>query len=248
MHNDNINNNNDKNIIELCSKFMLTHENMQHIITSNSTHISDIAKKNDKHTTTNNYSLNKAKQICQEYYSPNGTDKLFWCFYKIIYPEWDDNCNFKLEKDFKISCIEKMRKIKPELKVHKLTLVNIENELLNEKKIGLQTLLALCILYKINLIYTWKNMFTEINSGSDDNNFINVINNIDNIDSIPLNSNNKIEYYRENYLYISNPNKPIKAASSYTHKELSVIAKKLQISTTNLNTKKELYEKILEKI
>jgi len=236
-------------IIKRCSKFMLTNENMQYIITTKNT---ESLNKHEKPKNIKPPLYNKNRVIKQEYYSPNGTDKLFWCFYKLVTPEWDDNnCNFKLEKDFKINSIERLRTVKPQLKVHKLTLTHIENELLNEKKIGIQTLLALCILYKINLLYTWKNMYIEINSGNDeekDGNNISIINNIDNVDSIPLNCDNKVEYYRDNYLYISNPNKPIKAASAYTHKELSLIAKKLQIDTSQLKTKKDLYEKILEKI
>lgn len=236
------------NIIELCSKFMLTHENMQLIIPQSNNNI--IEQKNYTKVKPINRSLNNIKDDKSDYYIPHGCDKLFWCFYKLVTPEWDhNNCNFKLEKDFKISCIEKLRMIKPELKIYKITLSHVENDLLNEKKIGLQTLLALCVLYKINLLYTWNHKYIEINSESIENTVVYIINNINNVDCLPLNEDDtKVGYYRENYLYIANPNKPIKAVSAYNIKELTLIAKKLEINTNNLTNKKDIYEKILEKI
>ena len=47
-------------------------------------------------------------------------------------------------------------------KAMKLKLNCIENELLNEKKIGLKTLIALCLLYNKNLMYICKNKYFEI--------------------------------------------------------------------------------------
>ena len=72
-------------------------------------------------------------------------DKLFWCFYIILngHHNYEFNNSFKQEKEFKIECIEKLREIKSELKALKISLNHVENELLNERKIGLQTLIAL---------------------------------------------------------------------------------------------------------
>ena len=183
----------------------------------------------------------------KEYYIPYSEDKLFWCFYKIINDMWDKNESFKLEKEFKIECIEKFRKIKNDLKPHKLVLSHIENDLLNEKKISLKTLISLSILYKINLIYTKNYTYYEINNNSlDDNSETFLINNINNSECLVL-VKKDLDYYRNNYFCIENINKPIKAISGYTIKELELIAKKLQINIDNIKIKKDIYQKIVEK-
>ena len=189
---------------------------------------------------------NKRYSEREEYYTPYSNDKLFWCFYKIVNELWDGRENFKLEKDFKIQCIEKLRANKNDIKPYKITLSFIESDLLNENKISLKTLTALCILYKINLIYTINNKYYEINNDSLDRKeptFL--ISNINGKDSLLL-IEKDLDYYRNNFYCIENINKPLKSISSYTVKELHVIAKKLQINF-EVKNKNELYQLISEK-
>jgi hypothetical protein len=179
----------------------------------------------------------------------NQVDQLFWCFYIILNGEheYELNNSFKTEKDFKIQSIEELRKIKPQLKALKLKLNEIENELLNAKKISVKSLIALCLLYKKNLMYVWNRKYYEYVNNSEEpiniiiwdkqeNNFSHCI------------DDEKETYYRENYWCIQNMDKPLKSMTGYTREELAVIVNKLDIENTKKDTKKSLYEKILEKL
>ena len=227
--------------IEDYKKYMLTEDNINKNYCNflhNNENMKNYNKKNEKYNKDNFFREKK------EYYVPYSNDKLFWCFYKIINESWDENENFRIEKEFKIDCIEKLRKNKNYLKPYKLTLSTIENDLLNERKITLKTLVALCILYKINLIYTFNNKYYELNNDSLDNtNDIYLISNVNDKDSLLI-IKKDLDYYRNNYYCIENINKPLKAISGYTIKELELMAKKLQILEDDIKNKKDLYQKI----
>ena len=177
-------------------------------------------------------------------------DTLFWSCFIILNGEqiYELDHSFKKEKDFKIASIEKLRAIKSELKALKLRLNEIENELLNEKKITIKSLIALSLLYKINVMYVWNNKYFEIINNADEKLNIIIHNKDDDIISDDI-SETKINYYKNNYLCIENINKPIKAITSYTRDELITIVDKLEIKDISTKkTKKEMYEKILQKI
>ena len=223
------------NIIEECNKYMLINENMSKRINENES-------KNNENIVHSKERVNISV--------PHNVDNLFWCFYIILNGEHSyalDN-SFKKEKEFKIECIEKLRKIKSELKAFKLRLNEIENELLNEKKITIKSLVALCLLYKINILYVWNRKYIEIINNPDET--INIILNENMEDKVSYDTNiSKINYYKENYWFIENVTKPLKGITNYTHSELLTIANKLDIiDMNNKKTKKEIYEKILEKL
>ena len=177
-------------------------------------------------------------------------DTLFSCMINILNLNFDYELEnrFKIEKDFKINAIAKLREIKHKLKAMKLKLNCIENELLNEKKIGLKTLIALCLLYNKNLMYICKNKYFEIiNDGESKMNIIIKDNN--NFELLENYEGDKMQYYRENYFQIENIEKPLKAVSGYTKDELKTIYEKLQIKDANIKfNKKEIYQKISENI
>tara|TARA_B100000902_G_C27288525_1_gene905779 strand:- start:265 stop:999 length:735 start_codon:yes stop_codon:yes gene_type:complete len=186
---------------------------------------------------------------------PYQHDQLFWCFYIIIKGKEDYNINkdriFKIEKDFKINAVEKLRLKKDILKINKLKISTIENELVNESRIGLMSLKALCILYEINVNYVVDRIYYKFQYGTD----------IKQISTI-IKSDKKIGLYQDNitfnkkleesYLLISDLSKPIKAISSYTVKELQIMSEKLLLSlldnTGKKKGKKALYESILTKL
>ena len=175
-------------------------------------------------------------------------DTLFWCFFIILNgdQEYELDHSFKREKEFKIESIEKLRAIKNELKAFKLRLNEIENELLNEKKITIKSLIALCLLYKINIMYIWNKKYFEIINNADEKNNIIINDNKENKISDDI-SNKKINYYRDNYWCIENVAKPLKAIASYSKDELITIIEKLEIKDISAKkTKKEMYEKILQ--
>lgn len=176
----------------------------------------------------------------------NNEDLLFWTIYKIVNNDLINttSSNFKTEKDFKIKSIEDLRKIKSKLKTYKISLIDVENQLLNDKKIGLQAFFALALLFDLNIFYITNNKFYEFNCNPDSS--VTVIKNNNNNITI---EENGIDYYRENYFQIENLSKPIKSITSYNKNELIVIAKKLNVNDIQDKiNKKDLYEKILTKM
>ena len=179
----------------------------------------------------------------------DNTDTLFWLFYCILYgdQEYEMNKNFQTEKQFKIKCIEDLRKIKSELKTYKLKLAAIEDQLLNSKKINIQALLGLAFLFKKNILYVWNRKYFEFICSED-----NIINIIINNNNEPLSYNtdsDKVKYYKENFLQIENIDKPLRAVSGYTKDELVIMAQKLEVQNINpKSTKNILYQQVLQKI
>lgn len=177
----------------------------------------------------------------------NHTDSLFWCFYIILNGEHDYEVNhsFQREKEFKIQSIEKLRNIKPQLKALKLKINETEDELLNSKNISIKGLIALSLLYKKNIFYVWDRKYYEFISDAEQP--IYIIHKKNNTYSHYI-DNKKYVFFTENYWCIQNIDKPLKSITSYTRDELVDICKKLEIQMSSKETKKSLYEKILEKI
>ena len=218
-------------------------------------------------------------------------DKLFWCFYK-LYKNMEDvdieNLNImKEEKDFKINIVNKIhnnKETKDLLKKYKFKKNFIEDELLNNKSITLNTFECLVMLHSMNVfIIKNSNTYTYFNYNNNDNdndndkgkgedesddenegkynsyekfknyNFITLKNysSLDNKFEIIIEenvSNLFINNILENYYYLENLDKPIKAFSSYKLDDLIIICNKLNINIYNINskkkTKKQLYEEI----
>ena len=210
-----------------------------------------------KEKSNNNYCINKIKannNINNKnlYFIPDEEDKLFWCFYIFLNGKEQYNMNnlssFSIEKAFKINAIEQIRLNKDIYKKNKLKLVDIENELGSENKIGFIGLYALCILYKINIIYLWDKRYFEL-FGDKQNPEIHYIKIYNNDHSI-YNSPYQYDYYSSNYWKIDNMKKPLKSLSAYSSKNLQNICDKLKIPyITELGknkTKKELYQDIIK--
>ena len=238
------------NIIDQCKLYMLTNENISKYNLqldeeniNRESHTDGKTKKRAKENEKENEKEGKNESI---YFTPYNSDKLFWCFYIILKGthDYEINNNFKTEKEFKIESIELLRKIKVELKAMKLKLCGIEDELLNQKKIGIKSLVALCLLYKINVLYVWNRKFFEIVNNADEK--TNIIINESRDDKLMMEVDaEKIEYYREKYLRIDNIEKPFKAVTAYTKEELLKIAEKLDLKNIDQKSKKkDIYEKI----
>lgn len=205
---------------------MLTNENILRWLPST----------NIKQTVTNAIPCKKSK-------IKNDRDDLFWLLYHIVNEDKITSESFSIEKNFKISCIEKLRGIKSKLKLFKFKLNELENILLNEKKINHNCFFALALLFNINIFYIWNNKYYEfLNSDSEDIYLLDINNEI-------IKNSNKLDYYKANYFHIENLNKPINAITSYSKEDLILMTKKLQINNiSDKPTKKELYEKILQKL
>ena len=237
--------------IAQCEKYMLTEENITGMIPKSyekqKLKISEITQPSKITQTQQLSKNNKIKDKLE-----NKTDSLFWTFFIILKGEHEYALNnlFQFEKNFKIQCIEELRKIKPELKLQKLRLNEVENELLNCKCITIKSVIALCLLYKKNLVYIWDRKYYEIITNGEEP--INIIINNKNTRISYDTTGKKIDYYKENYLYVPNICKPLKALTSYSRDELLEIARKLDIQylndKSNNITKKIIYERILERI
>lgn len=201
-------------------------------------------------------------------FSPEEKDKLFWCFYIFINGyekyELEKTSSFKIEKEFKFMIAEKLNSLKSELKLLGLKKNDIREELTNQSCITVKSILLLCHIYKINLLYVKNNYYYLFEPNK------NIINNDNNNDEIEyplkciLHENDKIYikdindneeqnklllYYKDNYWQIENINKPIKSFSSYSLLELQDICKKLKLPIEINNKKmlkKDLYESIIK--
>ena len=177
---------------------------------------------------------------------PQEKDQLFWCFYMAFEGKHNydhvDNNSFKVEKQIKISAAEQLHKNADILKGHKLKRVEVESDLVNNSKISLQSIHALCILHNISILYVTEFTYSEISCGSK-------------LTSCIIKQNDKYgffeyddEFYKkikETHFYIENISKPMRGISSYKSKDLQDICNKLNIS---LATKPVMYQAICEKI
>ena len=236
-------------LFEDMHQYMFSTDNMSRFVCNdNSSHGSNKAIK----THLANKQMNK--QHVDTIYYPRQHDSLFWCFYIVLFGfeayEFGRNNTFKTEKDFKINSVELLRANKDKIKAFKLKLADVENELVNEQKISLTGLSALCLIYNVTIFSVFDSTYYEfINEGPSPKSGI-----------IVMSENNKygvrqenIEQYmvnvRASRWLITNPNKPIKAIGSYTLSELKDISEKLKLPTIDPSGKKknktELYQAIV---
>ena len=217
-------------------------------------------KKNDyKNNTNNNTNTNKKNiktiipkisTICQDRFSPEEQDKLFWCFYIFLYGfaeyQLAKTSIFKIEKDIKISSATKLVNAKNIIKENKLKMSELQNELTQQDIISVKGLYALCIIHNINILYIKNRTYYDIKVCDKQ---INVIINTNNEIYIPDNINEiKITEYKNSYWKIENISKPLKSISSYSLVELQNICANLNIPIKKQNKnclKKELYESII---
>ena len=204
-----------------------------------------------------------------EYFTPSQSNSLFWCFY-IIYNgfasyEYESNY-FTAEQQFKIQTIEKFKKgeNKAALKEHKISKTCFESGLVSAKNINAKTLYALCLFYKLNIFYVYKNTYYEMITNIEKPIHIIIYNAETNNFSIrlPVDMHAKetliehteyMEKIKESYWELDNLEKPLRPITVYSVNDLINICSKLEIpiicESSNKNKKKaELYSDILQKI
>ena len=197
-------------------------------------------------------------------FTPFQKDKLFWCFFILLkgYDEYEMNRSnsFSLEKKIKIETVEKLKSIKEKLKELKLKRTELEDNLVNQPTISIKGLYALCLVHNISITYIYGRKYCEINTDSTESDTKKgiIIQNDKKEDSLRWNDDPTDEFLnnvKENYWFIENIQKPLKAPSAYTLKELQDICQKLQIDLdikvdekTKQKTKSKLYEEILSHI
>jgi len=213
-----------------------------------------------------NFNNKKTKQQCeksetsltsQNLLIPKDNDTLFWCLYIIKngltnYSQLS-NRNLIVEKKFKIDYVERLRKEKQLIKQYKFdTMTNIENRLVNETRIDINTFFTLCVLGSLNIFFIKNNTYYELNMN--DSNKIYIIKYLpDKGDKYGFEETNKdsLDDFRNKYYKVDNMAKPIKSLSAYKTQELVDICNKLEIETLNSSkmktkSKQELYEAIIK--
>jgi hypothetical protein len=202
--------------------------------------------KNNKDTNnkdTNNKNTNTL-------FYPSNSDKLFWCLYIINNGINEYNLNaskyFSIEKEIKINAITYMKNNNHKIKLNKSS---VENNLLYEKNITIQSFALLCDMLNLNIRIINTNHYYEfLNNDSQD--FTNII--YDNKYGIDLlkhnNNNNDNNNDINNKFLVTNYSKPINSITYYKVDDIYVICNKLKINIKNNKdknkTKKELYDEI----
>lgn len=176
---------------------------------------------------------------------PSNNDKLFWCLYIINYGINEYNLNaskyFSIEKEIKINAITYMKNNNHKIKVNKSS---VENNLLYEKNITIQSFALLCDMFNLNIRIINTNHYYEfLNNDSQD--FTNII--YDNKYGIDLLKHNNNDNINDNFL-VTNYSKPINSITYYKVDDIYEICNKLKINIKNSKdknkTKKELYDEI----
>ena len=191
---------------------------------------------------------------------PKESDTLFWCYYIIsngeIKYETINNKNFVITKQIKINFVNKIRENKQIAKTYKFdTISNIESNLANDDYITIKTVLTLCAIEKINVIFVKNKTYYELLMN--DNEPIYIIREIQSNNNyvkkygFEVSTNFIIEEIRNNFYKLDNPNKPIKSLSFYKLQDLIEMSNKLAIELINKEngknkTKNELYESIIQ--
>jgi hypothetical protein len=200
----------------------------------------------------------KSKPESPSIFIPKQQDSLFVCFYKIINKDIDDkeHITFTTEKNLKIEYVDKLRKNKEIVKKHKFaSITHIENQLVNENKIDINTFLTLCVIENINIIYIHNKIYYEllINPESVCDN-IHIIHFFDKLTKYGYegHSQDKIINYKQTLFKVDNINKPLKAISFYKIQDLIDTCNKLAIDiksdTNKPKLKKDLYELIIKSL
>lgn len=191
---------------------------------------------------------------------PKEEDTLFWCYYIISNGEGNYQMlnvrNSLIAKQMKIDYVSKVRGNKQILKTYKFeSITNIESNLANDNNINIKTVMSLCVINKINLIFISKKTYFELLMN--DTEPIYIIREVEFQSKynkkygFEIANSNLLETIRSHLYKIDNLDKPIKALSFYKVKDLTDICEKLSIHITNTETgknktKNELYESIIQ--
>ena len=211
---------------------------------------------NDLNEKKPNIYVDYNKQQCKYNDKPKyfADDKLFWYIYTIINKvsiyDMINNNKFLLEKQTKMEIYNKLKDYSTIIKQRKLKKSTLQSELLDSVPISLYTFISLLIIYNIKTIIIFDHSYTLTHP--DD---------MDSFTSIKISKNGKIYNIEEcnidihkiqdEYYYIDNVHKPIKAFSTVKIDDLLTITKKLGLSHMKNNLKKnkrQLYDDIVVKL
>jgi hypothetical protein len=193
-------------------------------------------------------------------FSPKENDSLFWCYYIILNGETAYEMinvrNILVEKSNKFEYVNKIRSNKPIVKTYKFdTLTNIESNLANDDYISIKTIMTLCAIDKINIIFVTRKTYFELLMNDDKPIYV--------IRDLEIQTRykkkygyeiadiNMLEEIRKTLYKVETLDKPIKALSYYKVQDLVEICNKLAIEIINkengkTKTKNQLYEALIQ--
>ena len=181
-------------------------------------------------------------------------DVLFWMYY-IFYHGLDryemiGKNKYSEEMKEKTNLIKKIKENKSILKQNKLKMSDIESDLLYSKKIKVETLFIILYIHKINFIYYTDSIIYLHKSYENDKTMYIYYDKKNNI--YEEKKEIDIEELMKSRLKIDLLAKPLRAISYYKANDIKEMCKILNISimknAVKTYTKKELYEKIVQKI
>lgn len=194
---------------------------------------------------------------------PKQQDSLFWCYYIIANGELDYEMlflkNSLIAKQIKFKYVEKIRNNKQIIKTYKFdTITNIESNLVNDNIINIKTIMSLCAIDNINVVFI-TNKCTYFELLMNDTKPVYIIREFDFQSKynkqfgFEIVNASMLEHIRNTLYRVDSLNKPIKSLSSYKIQDLINISNKLKIELTNKETgkkliKNQIYELIIQKI
>jgi len=241
-------------LVQEINKYSFTNKNILSIMTN--IPIPKISKKNKKKE--KKITDTKKKKLPDDFFIPQETDNLFWCWYiyKFGLGEYTikKKYHFTIEKENKINFVSKIRETKFTKNI-KIKKNQIESNLTNDKILTIKSLETMLYVEKINFIYMNDKIYYEpIYEEEFPSNKKCIIKYFKQHDKycLFLENQNKLVDYKKNLFIVDSITKPIKNISKYKVAELRDICQKLNIpnimkTPTKYKTKKELYQLLCEK-
>ena len=200
-------------------------------------------------------------------YIPRQPDTLFWSMYIAVNGmtayETIDN-HYCVANDFKYKSIEMMRKSKTILKSYKISLSDVEDELIHKQFISKTAFHALALLYKCNIVFVDGRKYYEMlyaTKTTAPTYIVEINGKQTGIYYTEATVSMLVNKYKSEYWQMDNLYSPIKAISSYNLADLIEISMKLglqvvkvipgeygSIGATKKKTKQELYDAIISSV
>jgi len=166
-------------------------------------------------------------------YKPKHKKKIVIDYDPLFYAIFNKIHNYDITNENYVRMNETQEKIKIAVEIEKIKLKPKDKDdaiqnLMYENRINLKTLNALCMYYKINVLYVKDNIFIKMNHGDD---------------NIYIENNRIIEPIDISSKYEVNLDKPLRCASYYKIDDLRQISTQLHLPIENIK-KQQLYDSI----
>lgn len=179
-------------------------------------------------------------------------DTLFWCFY-ILWKGMSEyniitSTHFKVENECKYMIASGLSSHKAILKRFRISYSDVQNSLINDKKISLGCFMVLCCIYNINVIVLNKRFYLSEVSNSEPNECVNIIVNNNEVFTIDYSCELTQEYITDNFIEMHSCSRALKCITAYKSQELQEMCFRLNIDVNQPSgkkkTKTELYTDI----